>query len=336
MQAYLPGPREPRRRATRPPWRGWLGPGMVLLACLVGGCRQKAARSPAGGTTLTANVSTNVIRIGDLLRLRVTAEHPAGYQVLLPNLARDKAVIVRDQQQQTQPLPAQRARTTCDYVITSLVTGQYDFVTNRVTWQLPDGQTQMTNFPFAAFTVHSTLTGTNQPLRDIHGLAHWPGRFPPWLSALLIAAALAGLAVVLFRLYRRRPSARRNGPPPLPPHQVALAALQALLRRGWIEAEHVEPFYVELSAIVRRYLEDRFQLRAPERTTEEFLREAATAGALTPAHQALVGAFLEQSDLVKFARYHPPSGAMRAAYAAAERLVQETIPIAPAAPGAAP
>ena len=328
--------RQMARRPVATWWRGGLSAGLVLLTGLSGGCRKEAAVAPAGGTTLTASLSTNTIRIGDLLRLRVTAEHPAGYQVLLPNLARDKAVIVRDQQQQTQPLPAQRARTTCDYVITSLVTGQYDFVTNRVTWQLPDGRKQTTNFPFAAFAVRSALTSTNQPLCDIHGLAHWPGRFPPWLTALLIAAALVGLVAVLLRLYRRRAAAPGGGPPSLPPHQVALAALQALLGRGWIEAEQVEPFYVELSAIVRRYLEGRFQLRAPERTTEEFLREAATAGALTPAHQALVGDFLGQSDLVKFARYRPTSDAMRAAHAAALRLVQETRPLAPAAQGVAP
>ena len=45
---------------------------------------------------------------------------------------------------------------------------------------------------------------------------------------------------------------------------------------------------------------------------------------------------LSEADLVKFARYHPSSGAMRAAHDAALRLVQETTPAAPAAPGAAP
>ena len=312
------------------------GAGLCLLALLGEGCRREMAvpppATPAGGTALTATLSTNVIRIGDLLRLQVTAEHPAGHQLQFPALARDKAIIVRDQQQHTQPLAAHRARTTCDYVITSLVTGQYDFVTNQVTWRLPDGTTQTTNFPVVAFAVHSTLTGTNEPLRDIHGLAHWPGRWPLWLWALPGAAVLALLAAWLIHRYRRRAAVRIAGPPPLPPEVVALAALEALLTRGWIEAEQVEPFYVELSAIVRRYLEGRFGLRAPERTTEEFLREAATAGALTPAHQQLVGVFLEQSDLVKFARYHPTGATMRAAYDAAWRLVQETRPAPPAAP----
>ena len=71
---------------------------------------------------------------------------------------------------------------------------------------------------------------------------------------------------------------------------------------------------MELSAIARRYLEARFQLHAPEQTTEEFLRDAASAGKLSPAHQQLVTDFLEQSDLVKFARYQPGQPDMRAAY----------------------
>jgi len=322
------------RRARRWLAAGAAAVGLGLPALLGAGCRRAAAAPavPPGGVALTATLSTNVIRIGDLLHLRVTAEHPAGCQFRFPALARDKAVIVRDQEERTQPLPGRRARTTCDYVITSLVTGQYAFVTNQIAWQAPDGAARRTNFPFAAFTVVSSLTSTHEPLRDIHGLARWPARFPYGWLALAGAAALALLAAWL--VWRRRGPAAA-GPPPLPPHVAALAALDGLLARGWIEAENVGPFYVELSAIVRRYLEGRFGLRAPERTTEEFIREAATAGALTPAHQQLVGAFLEQSDLVKFARHHPSGAAMRAAHDAARRLVQETRP-PPAVPGGAP
>jgi hypothetical protein len=105
-----------------------------------------------------------------------------------------------------------------------------------------------------------------------------------------------------------------------------LAALQILLAKKWIEQENIEPFYIELSTIARSYIEARFNLRAPELTTEEFIRETASSHHLSLDHQQLTGAFLEQCDLVKFAKHRPAQSDMRAAYSAAERLVRETIP----------
>ena len=109
-------------------------------------------------------------------------------------------------------------------------------------------------------------------------------------------------------------------------------ALADLRAKGWIEALKIEPFYVALSGIVRRYLEGRFGLRAPERTTEEFIRDALTSKKLSDAHRDLVAGFLEQSDLVKFARHAPGPADMRNALESAERLVRETMSVVPEPP----
>ena len=115
--------------------------------------------------------------------------------------------------------------------------------------------------------------------------------------------------------------------PPPPPHSIALKALQRLKNDALIEKGEVEPFYVRLSDIVRHYIEDRFSLRAPEQTTEEFIRVATRSHLLSPDHQKLTQEFLEQSDLVKFARHTPERSDMETALTAGERLVRETIPI---------
>ncbi|HEY6000135.1 MAG TPA: hypothetical protein VI078_12675, partial [bacterium] len=109
------------------------------------------------------------------------------------------------------------------------------------------------------------------------------------------------------------------------PHEAALRALAALRARA-AGGPDAEVWYRELSDVVRRYLEDRFALRAPERTTEELIREAAVSGQLKPAHQELVRLFLAHCDLVKFARHRPSSEDASRALAAAERLVRETAP----------
>ena len=299
-----------------------------LLTALVIGCHRQSTHIPATAP-LTVAISTNNIRIGDLIRLQLSSVHATNLHLNPPDLARGKEIIIRNRQDFSEKLPDGRIRATVNYTITSLVTGNHVIATSPgIVWTRPDGTTTQAPFPFVAFKVQSTLTGTNADLtqaRDIHDLARWPDRFPRWLIALAIAAVVIGLGAWPLRRYLARARFLAEQAPPPPPHEIALAALRALLSRGLIEQRQIEPFYVELSSIARRYLEARFELHAPEETTEEFLREAARSGTLSLEHQRLVAQFLEQSDLVKFARHQPGADDMRAACTAAEQLVRETI-----------
>ena len=86
----------------------------------------------------------------------------------------------------------------------------------------------------------------------------------------------------------------------------------------------MDAFYVKLSLIVRRYLEDRFGLRSPELTTQEFLAEMGRSPDLARSHQQLLRDFLTQADLVKFAGLRPSAEAVGESIAAAERFLEDT------------
>ncbi len=162
-------------------------------------------------------------------------------------------------------------------------------------------------------------TNSIADIRDIKGLVPLPG-WPWWVWALM-AVAVVLIGLLAWWLSRRKPAAEQPIPPVLPtPYQIALRALEAL----WNDRPVVEVFYTKLSDIVRRYLEDRFALHAPERTTEEFLGEGSRNGALSVAHRQLLGEFLQEADLVKFARFRPGDADMKRAYDAAESFVRET------------
>ena len=88
----------------------------------------------------------------------------------------------------------------------------------------------------------------------------------------------------------------------------------------------MEEFYTRLSDIVRQYLEGQMGLRAPERTTEEFLYEVSRDHSLSEEHRELLGAFLQEADLVKFARHQPGAEDMKRAMDAAEKFVEDTQP----------
>jgi hypothetical protein len=85
-------------------------------------------------------------------------------------------------------------------------------------------------------------------------------------------------------------------------------------------------YYFRLADIVRGYIERRFGLLAPERTTEEFLREARQDRSLTAEQKDMLGRFLRAADLVKFALHRPEPAEAASALAAARRFVTETAP----------
>lgn len=171
--------------------------------------------------------------------------------------------------------------------------------------------------------------GTNE-LRDIKPPVDIPSGWAWlwWVLAALVLAALLGLA---WHCWRRR-RAEVALPPPIPPHVRARQKLQEALALIGQPRE----FCILVSDTLRLYLEERFDFRAPERTTEEFLYELRGTTLLTAAQKERLGEFLRRCDLVKFARYEPAEPELRDLHAAALRLVDETepkpVPMAPEPP----
>jgi hypothetical protein len=85
-----------------------------------------------------------------------------------------------------------------------------------------------------------------------------------------------------------------------PPFELALERLRAA--RALMQPPTVREFSITVSAIVRSYIEERFQVMAAHRTTEEFLHDLLESPdeALT-RHRALLVGFLRHCDLAKFA-----------------------------------
>lgn len=158
-------------------------------------------------------------------------------------------------------------------------------------------------------------------LRDISD----PVYIPPdltWLWITLAVLSIAGLIYWIWRTWFRQGAAPPQLPPTTPPYRIALGELQAALTL----IHDPEPFCTKVSNIVRVYLEDQLSLKAPERTTEEFLRELRMSCLLEDEQKVSLGRFLEQCDLVKFARHEPTETELRGLHDSAVRLVEETMP----------
>lgn len=89
------------------------------------------------------------------------------------------------------------------------------------------------------------------------------------------------------------------------PKVKALQALQKLTDANLPEKGRFETFYTEITLIVRQFIEDQYLIKAPEQTTQEFLREVAANPLFSTINQNYLDNFLNFADLVKFARLSP-------------------------------
>ena len=145
----------------------------------------------------------------------------------------------------------------------------------------------------------------------------------PWFLIGALAGGALVLAVgslLLWRMWRsrRRIAAKKSA------YDEAVGKLRSLEQRGAPTADLADAWFVELSAIVRSYLEHRHDIRAPELTTEEFLQVASRSPELTATHRAQLTQFLERCDRVKFAGYRPESSESIDTLAAARAFIEDT------------
>lgn len=291
----------------------------ALLLLFLTGCEKPTL--PEGGFAAKAVLSENSLQIGDGITLTMTARHPAGSAVKFPTIGKSKEVVVRGRSIDTTERAEGILETEEVYQLTSLRLGNWMVTTNPVLCTFADGNEKAQALPELTLHVQSTLSEASaNKLSDIKGLAKPPFRISPKVWVPLLVALLALIAGLLTLLFMKKPKAIFGSEPVIPPHITAHLALDALRGEKWMP----EPFFVKLSLILRTYLEDRFDLNAPESTTEELAAKLNHDTRLTLKDQTTLREFFTQADLVKFARAGAEQDVMRTAFDTIETFVDQT------------
>lgn len=272
-------------------------------------------------------------RICDVVELRLEARAEPGVELLMPEfgeaLGRFEIVDFAPSESQ-EPDGSSRARQV--YRLQPSRSGKQSIPALRVEFvdrrpgqkPAPEGEDAYEILTERVALDVATILASDAPLElrpaqgDL-GRRRFPG-VPGWAWLAGGIAVLAAAAPFLWRAWLAQQARRRQQSA----YEIARSELDALLAKGRPEAETLDSFYVALSLIVRRYLENRFALRSPELTTEEFLNEMGRSPDLARSHQQLLRDFLVQADLVKFAGYRPEAAIVGQSIAAAERFLEDT------------
>ena len=166
-----------------------------------------------------------------------------------------------------------------------------------LSYQSDEGKFSLVGGPiaFAPSAAREPVTGgiETDPKKDLPPLS-WRLAGLLALAALGLAALVAGV-VFLVRLVARKVKEHR-----MSPIERAWVELDRLVKKGLPGRGRYKDFYVELTMVVRRYIQRQYGVKAPNLTTEEFLRNERIAE-LSKGRMESLKAFLESADLVKFA-----------------------------------
>lgn len=284
---------------------------------------------PRGPLTAHVRVDCNSISIAERLTVELEAAVQSGYRVKMPavdKLTEQFGIVNRDALGERLDGDMRRV-TTVRYDLEPFLTGTYD---------LPAFQFQFfdVNDPNKIYTLDTepipveitSLSGEdreNLVIEDIEGVVALPAEIPwPWiwgsLGGLLI---LSGITMWLILRRRRIPDIVRLFKPA---HEIAYDRLRRLVAEDLVESGQVKAFYERISTILRHYIEDRFQLRAPERTTEEFLQELKHSPVLPETDKQDLAKFLNHCDLVKFAKHEPTKDQIQTTFDLVKDFVEKT------------
>lgn len=157
-----------------------------------------------------------------------------------------------------------------------------------------------------------------RPLKD---LAEIKGGFPLGFFIMLLLIVV-GVAVAFIYFKKKRHSTEETVAPPRPPEEIAMEAFRSLQGMGLVQKGMVKEYYIKLSDIIRIYIEGRYGVFALDRTTWELYQEMRLRK-IERAHVDKIRDFLEDCDLVKFAKYIPTEKEIEEAYERAEGIIAE-------------
>ena len=298
----------------------------LLVFVLAASTTSAAAQELPAPPSLRVSVDTTAITVGDRLRLTVTVEHAADAVVQWPDSLNLAPFEVLGAVVSPVTVADGRAASTAVLTLTAFELGELELPSFPVSVASPGGTAELVTDPFGIAVVSVGLD-EGADIRDIRGPLSIPRSWVVIALWILALALAAGGGYWLARRARQRKSDDdpASEAPPRPAHELAYEALDWLESSTLLQQGRIKDYYIEVSDVIRRYLEGRYAVRALEMTSREVLEQLDGAGVGQGIHWRFAS-FLEQCDLVKFAKYRPGPGACGEIVPAARALVDATLP----------
>jgi hypothetical protein len=260
----------------------------------------------AQNINVTANTDTSDYLVGDYIYFTIEAEYDEEIRISPPVLS-DKL----GQLEVIKVLPVsfekdQNAQQ-FNYVIAGYDSARMVIPPIPITYFIGNNsepQTIETNE--VVLFIHTLQVNLGEEIKDIKAPLRIALDWMFWLVLFLIIILLALVAYYLFKKFRKPAEEVRiiRRTPPTPIYVQALKALDQLKEKKLWQQGKVKEYHSELTGIIRKYFEDRYNFNSLEMTTAQQMLVLNRV----MDNQKLIdvtGEFLTNADMVKFAKFIP-------------------------------
>lgn len=154
--------------------------------------------------------------------------------------------------------------------------------------------------------VQTVQVDTTKGFKPIKGIIFVKTTWLDYVSYIGIGVLIAVVVIVLILYFikRKKILPPKPAPPKEPLHDRIIRLLTELDQKQLWQKNKVKEYYVELTDIIRGYIEERFNTPALELTTDELLSKVQQNRELQP-YYLILSSILHTADLAKFAKAQP-------------------------------
>jgi len=298
----------------------------------------------ASAQEVEVTITPKKIKIGEQTKLKISYQYVAGeneVNIIWPEFEDtilskveiiEKGKIKNSKVKNSdQPNLIERTQT---LTVTSFDSGYYAIPPIQV---IVNNDTLLSNpVLLEVHTVNVDTTRQFKKIKDIYetelSLGDYIRMFGDWLYNNLywiLPLAILILTLIFYLWWRKRQKPEVKIPEIIIPfHITALEKLKKLEDKKLWQNGMIKEYYIEMTDILRTYIENRFRIHAMEQTTDEIMSQLRLTDISEISKLTLVPV-LKLSDLVKFAKENPIGLENEEMMQRAKDFVQSTIPIVP-------
>lgn len=283
-------------------------------------------KSLNGSFQLSVSTDTSSAAIGDLIKFRIQTEFLGDNYLAIPETQFNEPLEVR----QLEPLYNENGKITgIDYILSLWDTGMVVIPTIAVNVFKPDSTLDfVVNTDSIEINVVSIVAKTgSQSMRPIKGPVPVSRRWP--MTTIILVLLLAGILYGLYVIYGKRVPTEHIEVETVQSSktadEMALKKLNHLKGSKYLQSGEIKEFYVQLSYILREYVENSVYIKTLEMTTEEIKQYRS----VIPFDRDQLGIWmdiLQRADLSKYAKSDPEKMICHEDLAAGETFVKNTVP----------
>jgi len=178
------------------------------------------------------------------------------------------------------------------------------------------------------FAVHTLQVDPTKDIIDVKAPIKIPLNLLLIFILILLAVVLVIGGIFLYRYYKKKNEGELQQKiiVKIPPYKVALKELHDLEEKKLWQQGEVKEYHSNLTGIIRKYFEERFFFRALEMTSSEIMYKLKHINESQPVFDATRG-FLDNADLVKFAKFQPMPSVNEEMMKQAYDIVMKTKPV---------